>query len=67
LTENEVRKDFTPSERHAIAKALEQEIGKRQGQRTDLEHSRNCGEVAGRTEDIVAERAGGGAVKGKSA
>jgi ParB family chromosome partitioning protein len=66
LTENEVRKDFTPSERHAIAKALEQEIGKRQGQRTDLEHSRNCGEVAGRTEDIVAERAGA-SVKGKSA
>jgi ParB/RepB/Spo0J family partition protein len=29
--ENEVRKDFTPSERVAIAKA----VGKRQGQRTD--------------------------------
>jgi hypothetical protein len=34
--ENEVRKDFTVSEQVAIGKALEEEIGKRQGQRTDV-------------------------------
>src|SRR5262249_37509655 len=34
--ENEVRKDFTPSERVAIAAALKQEYKSRQGQRTDL-------------------------------
>ncbi|RLT12012.1 MAG: hypothetical protein DWI22_00185 [Planctomycetota bacterium] len=34
-TENEVRKDFTPSERVAIAKAIERQIGNRRGQRTD--------------------------------
>lgn len=34
--ENEVRKDFTPSERVAIVDALRAEIGNRQGQRTDL-------------------------------
>jgi ParB family chromosome partitioning protein len=34
--ENEIRKDFTPSERVAIAKAIEDEIGNRRGQRTDL-------------------------------
>lgn len=34
--ENEVRKDFTNSERVAIAKAVEMELGNRQGQRTDL-------------------------------
>lgn len=34
--ENELRKGFTTSERVAIAKAIEVEIGNRQGQRTDL-------------------------------
>lgn len=34
--ENEIRKDFTVSERVAIGKAVETELGKRQGQRTDL-------------------------------
>ena len=34
--ENELHKDFTTSERVAIGKALEEELGKRQGQRTDL-------------------------------
>lgn len=34
--ENEIRKDFTVSERVGIGKAVEQELGKRQGQRTDL-------------------------------
>ncbi len=33
--ENEVRTDFTPSERVAIAEAVRAEIGSRQGQRTD--------------------------------
>ena len=33
--ENEVRKDFTPSERVAIAKAVEKQVGNRRGQRTD--------------------------------
>jgi len=34
--ENEIRKDFTISERVAIARAMEAEIGNRQGERTDL-------------------------------
>ena len=33
--ENEVRKDFTPSERVAIAEVIRAEIGSRQGRRTD--------------------------------
>ena len=32
--ENEVRKDFTPSERVAIARAIERQVGNRRGQRT---------------------------------
>jgi hypothetical protein len=44
--ENELRKDFTSSERVAIGKALEAELGDRQGQRTDIELRRNCDEVA---------------------
>ncbi len=35
--ENELRKDFTPSERVAIGRALEAEIGDRQGRRTDIQ------------------------------
>jgi ParB/RepB/Spo0J family partition protein len=34
--ENEIRKDFTTSERVEIGKAVETELGKRKGQRTDL-------------------------------
>jgi Predicted transcriptional regulators len=34
--ENEVRKDFTPSERVAIADEIARQIGNRQGQRTDI-------------------------------
>ncbi len=58
--ENEVRKNFTPSERVAIGKALEAEIGKRQGQRSDRELPRNCAEVASglETRQIVAAKAG---------
>ena len=35
--ENEFRKDFTPSERGAIAKAVERQVGNRRGQRTDTD------------------------------
>ena len=61
--ENEIRKDFTPSERVAIGKTLEAEIGGRQGTRTDLELRRNCGEVPGRTVDVVAQKAGFGSAE----
>jgi ParB-like chromosome segregation protein Spo0J len=54
--ENEMRKQFTPTERAAIGRAIEEELGNRQGQRTDL------GPIApkskGRTADIAATRAG---------
>ena len=33
--ENEIRKDFTPSERVALAITIERKVGNRQGQRTD--------------------------------
>jgi ParB-like chromosome segregation protein Spo0J len=58
--ENEVRKSFTASERTAIASALEQEIGNRQGQRTDRQLQDNCPEVpAGvQTRELVAQKAG---------
>lgn len=66
--ENEIRKDFTPLERVAIGEAVEAELGKRQGQRTDLasenqggllELSSNCDEVPkGRTDEIAAQKAG---------
>lgn len=66
--ENEIRKDFTVSERVEIGKAVEAELGKRQGQRTDLANENqvgllelpvNCKEVAGKqTAAIAADRAG---------
>jgi hypothetical protein len=58
--ENEVRKDFTPSERVSIGRAIEAEIGKRQGQRTDRGLPRNCAEVASglETRQIAAAKAG---------
>lgn len=60
--ENEIRKDFTTSERVAIGKAIEAEIGKRQGQRTDLELPENLPEVqpGAETREIAAEKAGFG-------
>src|ERR1022692_2622881 len=65
--ENEIRKDFTPSERVAIAKAIEKHIGNRQGQRTDKERkSSNFGEKipevdpGKRTRETAAEKAGFG-------
>jgi len=60
--ENELRKDFTPSERVAIGAALEAEIGNRQGHRTDSELRQNFAEVepGERTEEIAARKAGFG-------
>ncbi len=69
FAENELRKDFTPSERVSIGQAIEEYLGNRQGQRTDKEDNetrdqlrQNFAEVAAgkRTEDIAAERAGFG-------
>lgn len=59
--ENEIRKDFTPSERVAIAETLKKPIGDRQGERTDkLQHEHAEVEKGRQTRDIVAERAGFG-------
>jgi ParB-like chromosome segregation protein Spo0J len=60
--ENEIRKDFTASERVAIAKAIERQIGNRQGQRTDKELRGFFPEVAPgkRTREAAAEKAGFG-------
>lgn len=70
--ENEIRKDFTHSERVAIGAAIESELGNRRGQRTDLkseeqgdlldnELRRNLDDVHGkRTDQIAAEKAGFG-------
>jgi ParB family chromosome partitioning protein len=59
--ENEVRKDFTISERVLIAQAVERSLGNRQGQRTDRGLPQNIAEVKGReSRDIAAERAGFG-------
>ncbi len=60
--ENEIRKDFTTSERVAIGKAIETEIGKRQGQRTDKELPPDLAEVAPgvETREAAARRAGFG-------
>jgi DNA modification methylase len=60
--ENEIRKDFTPSERVAIAKAIERRVGNRQGQRTDKQLRGKIPEVAPgkRTRETAAEKAGFG-------
>lgn len=60
--ENEIRKDFTPSERVAIAKAIERQIGKRQGQRTDRQPVGKIPQVqpGKKTRETAAERAGFG-------
>ncbi|MCP5158800.1 MAG: hypothetical protein H6975_05180 [Gammaproteobacteria bacterium] len=66
--ENEIRKDFTRSERVAIGKAVEAELGKRQGQRTDLasesqgELVQNFAQVESgqKTIEIAAQKAGFG-------
>jgi ParB-like chromosome segregation protein Spo0J len=58
--ENEIRKNFTPSERVAIGKAIEAEIGSRQGLRTDQGLVGNCAQVASgvKTREIAAAKAG---------
>lgn len=53
--ENEFRKAFTPSEREAIGRAIEAELGNRRGVN---QHTRNCGEPRGESVDIAAQRAG---------
>lgn len=59
--ENEIRKDFTPTERLAIAEAVRADIGNRQGQRTDKQLPQHVAEVAGQeTRDIAAKKAGFG-------
>ena len=60
--ENELRKDFTPSERVAIGNALEEEIGSRQGERTDMELPQYIAEVEPgvETREFAAKKAGFG-------
>ena len=59
--ENEFRKDFTVSERVEIGRALEAELGQRQGQRTDLPLPENFPEVRkGDTRDIASKASGFG-------
>ena len=59
--ENEVRKDFTQTERLALKQAIEARIGERQGQRTDL-LVQNFAQVppGTKTRDYAAEKAGFG-------
>lgn len=62
--ENEIRKDFTSSERVAIGRAIEESIGSRQGQRSDLKPVQCVAEVriepGQKTRDVVAKRVGFG-------
>jgi ParB-like nuclease domain len=60
--ENEVRKDFTPSERVAIAKTIERQVGNRRGQRTDKQPVGKIPQVAPgeKTREYAAEKAGFG-------
>lgn len=62
FAENEIRKDFTPSERVAIAKAIEQQIGNRRGQRTDKQRLGKIPyvEPGKTTRETAAEKAGFG-------
>ena len=59
LTENVMRKDFTVSERVAIFQAIKEELGDRQGQRTDLP-GENFPQVepGQRTDEFAAKRSG---------
>jgi ParB family chromosome partitioning protein len=55
--ENEIRKDFTPSERVEIGKALEARLGERRGR----DNRQNVAELKGRrSDDLAAEKAGFG-------
>jgi len=58
--ENEVRKDFTQSERVAIAQAVESELGERRGRPSD-NNVQNFAHINGqKTIEIAAEKAGFG-------
>ena len=55
-----MRKDFTQSERVAIAKAIELELGERRG-RPPKENSSNCDELKDkRSDEIAGKKAGFG-------
>src|SRR6516225_6001493 len=59
--ENQIRKDFTPSERVAIARAIERQVGNRRGQRTDQLREKIPEVAPGkRTREAAAEKAGFG-------
>lgn len=62
--ENEMRKAFTVSERVAIAEAVAEKLGRRQGERTDLGTSGNISlSDKGQTRDLAAAKAGLGSGK----
>jgi ParB family chromosome partitioning protein len=60
--ENEIRKDFTRSERVAIGRAVEEAMGNRQGRRSDKQLPDNYPEVrsGAETRDLAAKQAGFG-------
>jgi ParB-like chromosome segregation protein Spo0J len=58
--ENEVRKDFTPSEKVAIARAIEKELEGRQGRPTAKKVVSGTPFPEGKTRDLAAEKAGFG-------
>jgi ParB family chromosome partitioning protein len=60
--ENSLRKDFTISERAAIAMAIEERIGDRRGvnQHTQKQLPGNCPEAGKETRELAAKRAGFG-------
>jgi protein gp37/ParB-like chromosome segregation protein Spo0J len=60
--ENQVRKDFTPSERVAIGKAIEELIGSRQGKSDDASLVEKFPQVAdgSKTREVAAKAAGFG-------
>lgn len=62
FAENEIRKNFTPSERVAIAKAIERQMGNRRGQRTDKQRLGKIPyvEPGKTTRETAAEKAGFG-------
>lgn len=69
LAENDIRKNFTASERVAIAETVAAEIGKRQGERTDLVANATKSQVPDNPEErrtltIAAKKAGFGGARG---